>query len=132
MTATGEPEALLRRLAAADERALEAVLSPAAGGGAQGLAPGSALDRSIRELVRLAALLAVGAPATSLRWAAELAMSTGVTADAVVAVLAVTAGPVGAVQVVANAPRLALALDIDTDTDTELASEIQLDALDGS
>jgi 4-carboxymuconolactone decarboxylase len=58
-------------------------------------------------------LLAVGAPTTTLRWAVELALSTGATAEAIVAVLVATAGPAGGAQIVSNAPRLALALGFD-------------------
>ena len=66
-------------------------------------------------LVRLAALLALGAPTTSLRWAVELATTAGADDDAVVAVLLRTAPVAGAAEVVAAASRLALALGFDVE-----------------
>ncbi len=111
-----EVEALLRGLAAGDESSLCTVLAPR-----PELAPGAAwvapaLDCRIGALVRLAALLAVDACTTSLRWAVELAGSSGADDGAVVAVLLATGSAVGAAQLVTNAPRLALALDVDVES----------------
>jgi 4-carboxymuconolactone decarboxylase len=97
-----EPRDLLRRLAAGDEQSLEIALETPPG-----------LDRRTRVLVRLAALLAIGAPTASLRWAVELALATGVGDDAVAAVLVSTAADTGAAQVADSASRLALALGFD-------------------
>jgi alkylhydroperoxidase/carboxymuconolactone decarboxylase family protein YurZ len=72
-----------------------------------------ALDRRTRVLVRLAALIAVGACTESLRWAVELASSTGADDDALAAVLVMTASAAGSAQLVESAPRLALALGFD-------------------
>lgn len=69
-----------------------------------------ALDRRTRVLVRLAALIVVGACTESLRWAVELASTTGADADALAAVLVATASVAGSAQLVESAPRLALAL----------------------
>ena len=72
-----------------------------------------ALDRRTRVLVRLAALIAVGACTESLRWAVELASTTGADDDALAAVLVATGHAAGAAQLVEIAPRLALALGFD-------------------
>jgi alkylhydroperoxidase/carboxymuconolactone decarboxylase family protein YurZ len=69
-----------------------------------------ALDRRTRVLVRLAALIAVGACTESLRWAVELASTSGADDDALAAVLLATASAAGSAQLVEIAPRLALAL----------------------
>jgi alkylhydroperoxidase/carboxymuconolactone decarboxylase family protein YurZ len=69
-----------------------------------------ALDRRTRVLVRLAALIAVGACTESLRWAVELASTTGADDDALAAVLVATGSATGSAQLVETAPRLALAL----------------------
>lgn len=72
-----------------------------------------ALDRRTRVLVRLAALIAVGACTESLRWAVELASTTGADDDALAAVLIAIASAAGTAQLVESAPRLALALGFD-------------------
>jgi alkylhydroperoxidase/carboxymuconolactone decarboxylase family protein YurZ len=72
-----------------------------------------ALDRRTRVLVRLAALIAVGACTESLRWAVELASTTGADDDALAAVLIATGSAAGSAQLVESAPRLALALGFD-------------------
>jgi alkylhydroperoxidase/carboxymuconolactone decarboxylase family protein YurZ len=72
-----------------------------------------ALDRSTRVLVRLAALIVVGACTESLRWAVELASTTGADDDALAAVLVATGCAAGSAQLVESAPRLALALGFD-------------------
>lgn len=107
-----EPRTLLRQLAASDERSLRTVLVPTpelAGGDA------SALDRRTRWLVRLAALLAVGACTESIRWAVDLASASGVGDDAVMAAFVAAGSAAGSAQLTASAPRLALALGFDTD-----------------
>ena len=112
--AGNETEQLLRRLASADERSLQTMLSPAR-------APRAALDRDTRALVQLSALLAVGAATVSLRWAVDVASAAGVDDAALVRVLLSGAGAVGAAQTVSNAPRLALALGLDVDEAWEAA-----------
>lgn len=107
-----DPRLLLLRLVASDESCLEAALvttsKPAPGVAA-------ALDRKVRALVRLGALLAVGAPTASLRWAVDVASTAGADDEALVGVLASISGAVGAAQIVDAAPRLALALGFDTE-----------------
>jgi alkylhydroperoxidase/carboxymuconolactone decarboxylase family protein YurZ len=101
---------LLRRLAAGDESSLRAVLSAAP-------PADPALDRPTRALVQLAALLAVDAGTSSLRWAVEIASAAGVDDAALVRVLLTAASTTGTAQAVASAPRLALALDVDVELD---------------
>jgi 4-carboxymuconolactone decarboxylase len=108
---TNSNRELLRRLAAGDEDAARAVLAlrpaPAESGREPDLAPG------VKMLVRLASLVAVDAPAASLRWAVELAAHSGVRDDEIAGVL-VTIGPdIGIARVVSAAPRLALAIGYD-------------------
>jgi hypothetical protein len=66
-------------------------------------------------LVRLAALLAIGAPTETVRWAVELAMATGASDAAVAAVLLSTAPDTGWAQAASSASSLALALGFDVD-----------------
>ena len=68
-----EPRELLRRLAAADERSLRTAMAPTPEFERDYALTKPALDRRTRVLVRLAALIAVGASTESLRWAVELA-----------------------------------------------------------
>jgi alkylhydroperoxidase/carboxymuconolactone decarboxylase family protein YurZ len=76
-----------------------------------------ALDRRTRVLVRLAALIAVGASTESLRWAVELASTSGADDDALAAVLIATGSAAGSARLVETAPRLALALGFDPITE---------------
>jgi alkylhydroperoxidase/carboxymuconolactone decarboxylase family protein YurZ len=101
-------EETLRRFALNDERAVCAAV------GAQPSSLGEgALDRKSGALVRLAALLALGAPTTSCRVAVEIARAAEATDDEIVGVLVAVAPAVGAARVVGAAPRLALAIDLD-------------------
>jgi alkylhydroperoxidase/carboxymuconolactone decarboxylase family protein YurZ len=104
----------LRRLAASDESSLEAAFSRA-GDGAEGIEPN--LDRSIRVLVELAALLAADAPTTTVRWAAERAAATGADDEKLLGVLLAAGAAAGGAQTVTSAPRLALALDLDMEVE---------------
>ena len=106
---------LLRRLALNDE---EVVRTAMTAGGSHRRATGT-LDARTACLVRLAALLAVGAPAVACRPTAEAAQAIGASTDELVDVL-LTLGPViGAGALVAAAPRLALAIDVEIeDLDT--------------
>jgi len=103
---------LLRRLAASDERSIRDVLS----GRCQ---QGDGLDRIARALVQLAAMLAVDAPTTSVRWAVDVASTAGVDDAALVRVLVSAASATGAAQTVASALRLALAVGVDLEVDGE-------------
>lgn len=100
-------EALLRQLAAHDERCLQAVLSP------DRCAVSTTLDRETWALVRLSALLAVDATTASLRWAVDVATSLGVDDEALVQVLLTSAAAGEQAHMATSAPRLALALGFD-------------------
>ena len=104
-------EELLRRLALNDEKVVRAVVGvePSA------LGYTHALDRKTEALVRLAALLSLGAATASCRTAVDLARAAGVGDDEVVGVLVAVAPVVGGARVVGAAPRLALAIDYDVE-----------------
>jgi alkylhydroperoxidase/carboxymuconolactone decarboxylase family protein YurZ len=106
-----DAEELLRRLALNDENAVCAAV------GARSLAPATAwaLDAKTGALVRLAALLSLGAPTASCRSTVELARAAGATDWEIVGVLLAVAPAVGAARVVGAAPRLALAIDYDVE-----------------
>jgi 4-carboxymuconolactone decarboxylase len=112
-SATISHHELLRRLGAADHDAARAVLAlrlePSERGGEPALAP------RVTTLVRLASLVAVDAPATSLRWAVELAACAGASDDEIVAVLVTVAADIGVARVVSAAPRLAMAIGYDVE-----------------
>lgn len=108
--ASGQSLDLLRRLASHDERLLGAVLRLMPGGEPDHLC---ALDRRTRMLVRLGALLAIDAATSSLRWAVELASTSGAGDDALAAVLLSAGGTAGSAQLVASASRLVEALDLE-------------------
>ena len=98
-------EHLLRRLAIGDEELLEALLGT-------GLSTTSVPDLDGRScaLVRLAGLVAVGAPPASYQWCVAAALAAGASDEAVTGVLAALVPIVGAVRVVSAAPEVALAL----------------------
>jgi alkylhydroperoxidase/carboxymuconolactone decarboxylase family protein YurZ len=99
-------ERLLRRLALSDEPSLRAAL-------ADGMAGASDLDSKTQALIRLGALLSVGAATVSLRWTVELAYAAGATDEEILGVLLAIAPAVGHARVVGVAPHLALALGYD-------------------
>jgi 4-carboxymuconolactone decarboxylase len=109
-------EDLLRRLAFNDERVLGMVLTGR-------LDPGheSALGAKNGPLVRLAALLAIGAATPSLREVVDQARAAGASQGEIVGVL-VSVGPtIGLAGLVASAPRLALAIGYDLENDHDPA-----------
>lgn len=95
---------VLRRLAINDEYFTEDC--------AAGVAAGK-LDAKTLALVRLAALVAVGAAVPSYGAQADAAVSAGATAAEIVEVLVGVVYVVGLPSVVAAAPRLAMALGYD-------------------
>lgn len=108
VAAVDPAEDLLRRLALNDEKALGRVLTRRVGADRH-----SELGAKLELLVRLAALLAVGAATPSLREAAEQAFAAGATRDELVDVL-VSVGPtIGLASLVASAERLATAIGYD-------------------
>ena len=105
-----EVERLLRRLAINDEESVGMVLSNG-GAGAPALVP------KVDLLVRLGALLALGAATSSLRTTVQRALAAGATESEIVAVLIAVAPAVGLARVVSTAPRLALAIGYDIEED---------------
>jgi len=105
-----EVERLLRQLALNDEPSVREVLVT----GDDRMAR-TRLDQKVGLLVRLGALLTLGAATSSLRVTVEQAIEAGASEPEIVDVL-VTVGPaVGLARVVAAAPRLALALGYDVE-----------------
>ena len=117
-----EAARVLRRLAAGDERLLETVMLPTPEFGLPRGPVDNSLDRRTRLLIRLAALLAAGAPTAAVQWAVELAAAGGAGVETMTGVLLASAPAVGTAGVVESAPRLALALGFD----------LELDGWDGS
>jgi alkylhydroperoxidase/carboxymuconolactone decarboxylase family protein YurZ len=106
-------EDLLRRLALNDEKAVRVVLQDAPRTGA---APeGVALDFKTHALVRLGALLSVGAATDSCRLAVDVARAAGADDDEIVGALVAVGPAIGFARLVAVAPRLALAIGYDVD-----------------
>ena len=108
-SAAVEPaEDLLRRLAFNDEKVLRMVLTRQVGTDRR-----TELSSKVELLVRLAALLAVGAATPSLREAVGQASAAGATTNEIVGVL-VSVGPtIGLASLVASAPKLAMAIGYD-------------------
>jgi hypothetical protein len=103
-------EELLRRVALNDERAIGMVLTRR-----MGTDRPTELGAKVEALVRLGALLAVGAATPSLREAVGQASATGATPSEIVGVL-VSVGPtIGIAGLVVSAPRLAMAIGYDLD-----------------
>jgi 4-carboxymuconolactone decarboxylase len=107
-----EVELLLRRLALNDEESVGMVLA-----GGPDPAGGAALRPKVDLLVRLGALLALGAATTSLRATVDRAVEAGATEAEIVGVLVAVAPAVGLARVVSTAPRLAVAIGYDLETD---------------
>jgi|SRR5947209_1320632 len=101
-------EDLLRRLAFNDEKALSKVLAGRLGNSGE-----TQLSPHVEILVRLAALLAIGAATPLLRETVAQAMAEGVTTSEIVGVLVAVGPAVGLAGLVATAPRLASAIGYD-------------------
>ena len=107
-----EVERLLRLLALNDERSVDTVLAGAPNDvGVDGLRPKDDV------LVRLGALLALGASTRSLRAAVQRAVQVGASKAEIVGVLIAVAPAVGLARVVAAAPRLAVAIGYDIEAE---------------
>lgn len=76
-----------------------------------------ALTPKVDLLVRLGALLALGAETTTLRATVDRALEAGATETEIADVLVTVAPTVGVARVVTTAPRLALALGYELDAD---------------
>ena len=107
-----EVERLLRRLAVNDEESVEKVL--VRGGESEA---GVALEPKEDLLVRLGALLALGAATASLRATVDHAIEAGATEAEIVGVLIAVAPAVGLARVVSSAPRLATAIGYDIEAE---------------
>ena len=105
-------ERLLRRLALNDEESVEMVLVRG-----HDVAGEQALNPKVDLLVRLGALVAIGAETASLRAAVRRAIDAGATEAEIVGVLIAVAPAVGLARVVSTAPRLAVAIGYDMDAD---------------
>jgi alkylhydroperoxidase/carboxymuconolactone decarboxylase family protein YurZ len=105
-------EQMLRRLALNDERWVDSVLTAA-----PTVPDGYGLSARTEALIRLGAMLSVGAATASLRWTVELAWAAGATDDEIVGVLVAIAPAVGVARVVSSAPGLASALGYELDED---------------
>jgi 4-carboxymuconolactone decarboxylase len=104
-------ERTLRRLALSDERYLRPALAdPGVSGD---------LDAKTQWLIRLGALLSIGAATTSLRCMVELASAAGASDEEIVGVLLAIAPAVGSARVVCAAPHLGLALGYDLEADDQ-------------
>lgn len=112
-----DPRELLRRISANDESCLYALMAPARDHPSTHPLGYEPLDRRVRELVRIAALLMLEAPTTSLRWEVERALANGLSDAAVAQALCTTARHAGSGQLVSAAPRLGLALGFDMDVE---------------
>jgi hypothetical protein len=107
-----EAEQLLRRLTESEDESLKRVLALRPDADDDGECA-VALTPRIRTLVRLAALVAGDASTTSLRWAVELAWSTGAVDEEIVGVLLSIGREIGLPRIVDGAPRLAAAIGYD-------------------
>jgi alkylhydroperoxidase/carboxymuconolactone decarboxylase family protein YurZ len=100
---------LLQRLALNDEPTVRLVV------GAGRVEAVATLDAKAAALVRVGALLSVGAATTSCRVMVEVARAAGASDREIVAVLVAVGPVVGGARVVDAASRLALAMDHDVD-----------------
>jgi alkylhydroperoxidase/carboxymuconolactone decarboxylase family protein YurZ len=107
-----EVERLLRLLALNDEESVGRVLA----GGPEPIG-GMVLRPKVDMLVRLGALLALGAATSSLRATVEGAVEAGASEAEIVGVLVAVAPAVGLARVVSTAPRLAVAIGYDIEAD---------------
>jgi len=104
--ATVKTDELLRRLALNDEKAVHSAIADP---------PEAILDLKSGALVRLAALLAVGAGVVLCRTAVETARLAGASDEEIVGVLVAIGPVIGAARLVEAAPRLALAADYEVE-----------------
>ena len=110
---TADPiERLLRRVALSDDVVLGSLLA-----GGRGAEPYPTLDPKVDALVRLGALISLGASTTSYRCTVERAYAAGATDEEILGVLSAVGPAAGLARAVAAAPRLALALGYDVEDD---------------
>jgi 4-carboxymuconolactone decarboxylase len=107
-------EDLLRRLALNDENAVRGVLQ-ASPTSPEGRGAARALDFKTYALVRLGALLSIGAASDSCCMAVDLARAAGATDDELVGSLVAVGPAVGFARLVTAAPKLAVAIGYELD-----------------
>lgn len=100
----------LRLVGRNDADCLQWLLNPAPEGSVPNALGELRLDCRTRSLVRLAALLALGAAPTTLQWAVELASGSGVGDGEIVATLLAVGSAEGIARLADGAAPLALAL----------------------
>ena len=105
-----ETKQTLRRLALNDDSFVDSVL-----GRGRANIGASGLDQKTHALVRLGALLAIKAAASSYQANVDMALAAGASVDEIVGTLIAVAPDVGVVRAVSAAPELALALGYDVD-----------------
>ena len=105
---------ILRRLAIIDE----GVVQDQAGLGL-GQVEAWVLDPKTAELVRVAALVAIGSPAVCLEWSTTRALAAGATEEEITGVLLAIAPVIGLGRVVGAAPGVADALGYDVEAALE-------------
>jgi 4-carboxymuconolactone decarboxylase len=101
-------ETTLTKLAIADDAYYEKLLARESANVSE-----SQLDQKTHALVRLGALVAVGATSPGYMWTVEAARRYGASNDEIVGCLIAALPAVGVANVVAAAPKLALALGYD-------------------
>ena len=101
-------EVILRKLAIRDDAYVESIL-----GHERENVAASDLDPKTHALVRIGALIAIGAAPASYMWTVETAVRHGATVDEIVGTLIAVLPAVGTGRVVAAAPNLGLALGYD-------------------
>jgi 4-carboxymuconolactone decarboxylase len=100
----------LRRLALHDERCIESVLAmPIRSSQPSGLHPRT------HALVRLGAVVALGAGSVSYQWAVGAALAAGATTDDIVGTLVAVAPISGLARVLSATPEVALSIGYDID-----------------
>lgn len=105
-----EHERSLRCLALNDEATLASLLGARADPDDL-----SGLDAKTRALIRLGAVVALGAAPVTYQWATEVALAAGATDDEIVGTLIAVAPIPGTTRAVSAAPELAVALGYDID-----------------
>jgi alkylhydroperoxidase/carboxymuconolactone decarboxylase family protein YurZ len=106
-------EDTLRSLALHDERVITSILATGPD------ACGTCIDMRTRALVRLGALIAVGAPVVAYQSCIAMALATGASAQDVMDTLIAVAPIAGEVRLVEAAPALAMAIGYDIDAPLE-------------
>ena len=109
-----ELEERLRRLGIQDEAAIEALFAMRLDN-----VDASGLDPKTHGLVRLGALLALGAAPVSLHCGVEAALAGGASDDEVIGTLAAVAPVIGFARVISAVPHVALAMGYDVDAALE-------------